>query len=937
MNTNNQNNSTNSTYLFAVFSSKYRLLEIIFVTSLIGFGDHGVAQTFAGGAGGGLGVSAGGASSAGSLGGAGANGSTEIGLGNGGGGGGAGLVGGVGGNGATHPDFPPAGGAGGAGGLASGNSGMGGRGGDGQSVSGYSGGGGGGGGASGAVFSSSGSNSTVILGGDGGQGGSSSGGPESAGGGGGGGAGGYGAIVNPGVSLNNTGRIAAGAGGAGGDSEAGGGAGGSGGAGVYLGHLSTLNNSGMIEGGAGGAAGSGSVAGINGPGVQVGIGTSARISNTGAINGGAELNAAILNSAGGVISSIANDGRLSGGSSSSGAITNLGLIDLIFNTQAVNGTNSIYNAGSISAIVNRGENAIMTGSNQAVYNSGSIVNFDNSGFLQFGFNAVYNDTGATIGTLANSGSMTASSVGVSNVGHIGSVHNSGVIYGDAAGLVNGSNVIAGVRYPGSVNLINNTVTGIISGYNTGLQNWGNIVQLSNAGTISGDIDGIVNGGTITSLTNTGRILAGADGFGIRNFSYTDFETGLTYGGQINSLNNKSAITYQGILPTKYNIMIESPTRYGRVTFGTISGALNFNIDTGSTVGKGTYSGVFSGITGAHFVNTAGNYNGFVFNLKSVADSVWDLVVTGASTADTQQSLVNTASSLQAAFAMQDSVLTHSFSYDCKTPQAQALCVSAGARNTQSQGANQQGGLLIAAYRLPGGSYRLGLYADQNLSGPGSAVVKLSNSSPLLGVFGAWSQRTDGVGAEVKFSAAYARKTAMIARGMVGSSEAGIGSSKLNNQGMQVIANYGWAVRDDLLVWPYAGLRYTRKNLAGYSETASAEVTAPLTYNAFRSHVSTAMIGLGLSHRVTPTATVFASAGAESDVSSGRGVHAATGISGLSPHFSDAGFAKNRRTATLGAYVDLAKNQRLGISGSYSRDPYLDASRLTVTATYSVGL
>jgi hypothetical protein len=937
MNSSIKSNSVNYYYFKSIPLKNYSIFDILFTTALIGFSGHGVAQTLSGGLGGGLGVSAGGANSAGAAGGAGTNGSTDGGLAGGGGGGGAGLVGGTGGTGATNPAFPPAGGTGGAGGLASGNGGVGGRGGDGQSVSGYSGGGGGGGGAAGAVFSASGTSSTVILGGDGGKGGSSGGGPESAGGGGGGGAGGYGVIVNPGVTLNNTGRISAGVGGAGGDSEAGGGAGGSGGTGVHLGHLSTLNNSGVIEGGEGGAAGSGAVAGINGPGVQVGSGSSARISNTGTIKGGAELNAAILNGAGGVISSIVNDGRLSGSSSSSGAITNHGQIDLVVNTQAINGRNSIYNVGSISAILNRGENAIMTGSNQAIYNSGSIGSFDNSGFLQFGYNAVYNDTGATIATFSNSGSLTASSVGVSNVGHIGSVHNSGFISGDAAGVVNGSNVIAGVRYPGSIQLISNSATGTISGTSSGLQNWGNIDQLLNAGTISGDNWGIVNGGIITSLTNTGRILGGPDGFGINNFTYTDFETGVVYGGRISTLNNKSAISYQGVLPTQYNLMMESSTRYGRVTFGKISGAMRFNIDDGSMVRKGTYAGVLSGITAAHLVNTSGDYQGFIFNLKTVADNVWDLIVTGASTADTQQSLVNTASSLQATFALQNAVLTHSFSYDCKTPQAQAVCVSAGGRNTQSQGTNQQGGLLIAAYRFPDSSYRLGLYADQNLSGPGSAAVKLTNSSPLFGVFGAWSQRSDGVGAEVKFSAAYADKKATIARGVVGSSEAGSGSSTLNNQGLQVMANYGWAVRDDLLVLPYAGLRYTQKNLAGYSETANAEVTAPLSYRAISRHVSTALLGLGLSHRVTPTATVFASAGLESDISSARGVLAATGISGLSPHFLNADSAKNRRTATLGAYVDLEKNQRLALSGSYSRNPYLDASRLTVTATYSLGL
>ena len=40
---------------------------------------------------------------------------------------------------------------------------------------------------------------------------------------------------------------------------------------------------------------------------------------------------------------------------------------------------------------------------------------------------------------------------------------------------------------------------------------------------------------------------------------------------------------------------------------------------------------------------------------------------------------------------------------------------------------------------------------------------------------------------------------------------------------------------------------------------------------------------------------------------------------------------------LGAYYDVMKNQRLGITGIYRQEPYQGVSTTTVMATYTVGL
>jgi hypothetical protein len=320
--------------------------------------------------------------------------------------------------------------------------------------------------------------------------------------------------------------------------------------------------------------------------------------------------------------------------------------------------------------------------------------------------------------------------------------------------------------------------------------------------------------------------------------------------------------------------------------------------------------------------------------------------TGPSAQNTNQSLVNTAAALQNTFALQNAVLANSFAYDCNEFGANGICISAGGRNTAVQaanGLNNTSALLIAAYR-PHPNYRIGAYADQNLSvNNAGSTVNLGNNTPLIGLFGAWNQRLDGAGTEVKISVAYGQKNTTVNRSVVGSgataSEAGSGSSQLNSQGAQITAKYGFAVTDKAIVSPYVGMRYTQNNMGAYAEGVSTTVTAPLSYSALNTNATTAFAGVGASYKVIPTVTTFASAGVETDTNTGNGSYAgtSTSISGLTPLNFNANPVKTRPTATLGAYYDIAKNQRLGITGIYRQESYQAVSTTTVMATYTVGL
>jgi len=103
------------------------------------------------------------------------------------------------------------------------------------------------------------------------------------------------------------------------------------------------------------------------------------------------------------------------------------------------------------------------------------------------------------------------------------------------------------------------------------------------------------------------------------------------------------------------------------------------------------------------------------------------------------------------------------------------------------------------------------------------------------------------------------------------------------------------------------------------------------------NATTALAGVGASYRFIPQAMVFASAGVETDTNTANGTYSATGVSGLTPINFNSNPVKTRPTASIGAYYDIVKNQRLGISGIYRQEPFQAVSTTSVMATYTIGL
>ena len=757
------------------------------------------------------------------------------------------------------------------------------------------GGGGGGGGGAGFVVTVSGNNSGLITGGIGGNGGAPGGGGAT--GGGGGGAGGAGVFINAnGVVYTNDGTINGGTGGNGGSgANASGGNAGDGGVGVALENIATLNNTGSITGGTGGnggiSAGGNNANGGNGaPGIYVSAG----------------------------IGNIVNSGTIIGGTGGPAGVGGAGGIT------GSGGVGMYVEVGTISSLANAASGMIRGTGADGLQNYGAIVDLTNAG---------------TIKSYGQGGRY-----GLANSGTISNLNNSGLIQGLNSGLVN--------NLGATITVLTNAVGGNIGGGGTGITNAGSIGALTNSGGISSAFStALYNTGSIDVLTNIGQITA-------------PFGNMISNSGTISTLNNLNGgitLTYSGALPQNYNIIISSASSFGKLSGGT--GSTVFGISSLSGTGKGvlgSYASIITGISNAQLgvtgISKTGTSNGYGYVLSEATptSNIWDLLITsapttlvlGPSTANTQQSLVNTSTVLQGTYALQNAVLSNSLSYDCTEFGVNNICISAGGRNTAvatTNGLNNSSALLIAAYR-PHPNYRIGAYADQNLSvNNGSSTVTLGNNTPLVGIFGVWSERLDGAGTEVKVAAAYGQKNTSINRSVVGTgataSEAGSGSSSLNSQGAQVTAKYGFKVIDNVVVSPYIGMRYTQNNMGGYIESSSSSVTAPLGYSALNTNATTALAGLGASYKGVTQTTLLASAGVEGNTSTTGGTYSASSssIPGLTPINFNANPVKTRPTASLGAYYDIEKNQRIGVTGIYRQESYQAVSTTTVLATYTIGL
>jgi hypothetical protein len=289
------------------------------------------------------------------------------------------------------------------------------------------------------------------------------------------------------------------------------------------------------------------------------------------------------------------------------------------------------------------------GINSSTTSNATNLSVENRGTINGGYALYFRADVTNTGTLNNTNTTKT----------VTSITNSGIINHSFTGIWNEAVLSLGSRM---ISCCPFSFTSSGGGSNNSLNS--NITLIENSGSIVGNgFRGIWNaGGTVTmngtgsnntananigTITNTGTITA-TSGSGIVNNS----------GGTIGTLNNRQgagnasgSLTYNGSLPTNYNIIINSSSVYGKlsVTAGATGSTTAFGIYPGSVVSAGTYQDVLTGVTRSNLSSLTGTYGTYTWTLAS--DGVnYDLTIAPSRSAYNQTvtttKLTNTATALE---------------------------------------------------------------------------------------------------------------------------------------------------------------------------------------------------------------------------------------------------------------------------------------------------
>ena len=298
-------------------------------------------------------------------------------------------------------------------------------------------------------------------------------------------------------------------------------------------------------------------------------------------------------------------------------LTNSGLIDSNGSTQtslytvfyqSASGTSSLNNSGTILSDYS-GKNAAgiqVDGSilSSIVNTATGTIEAKNTTNIANGIR-IQSSSGSYVADITNAGTISASSsgaaYGITSLGAgdgFNTVTNSGTISAIGGANRSSDTTSYGIAMWGTTNIYGSVInSGTIQASTTegsgkgsvGIRQVGTLTTLNNSGTISGNKYGVRNTGTITDFTNTGTIT------GTSEYSIENSDTGVI----TNLYNSQNNLTFNGNLPTNYSVIINSASDYGKITFSSPSGSLNFAIHSSSSLTAGSYSAVMSGITASN--------------------------------------------------------------------------------------------------------------------------------------------------------------------------------------------------------------------------------------------------------------------------------------------------------------------------------------------------
>ena len=623
-----------------------------------------------------------------------------------------------------------------------------------------------------------------------------------------------------------------------------------------------------------------------------------------------------------------------------------------FSNRFAGGTLVVDSVGTLQSPVTNSSNfTIAAGANQAIIDQNS-----NYAVLAGTFS---DDTTNGRLVIQNNGSTTAGAIALTNItnsytggtevqaGATLSIADSRVLGTGGLDLVGSSTVPAVLSTTADMTISNSiTVTGdpvfnIASGTTT------TISTPITDGSSAGDV--VVSGGGTFALTaaNTYTGLTAVDAGStlalVGNGSITP-SSALNNSGTVDVTAKTGNVALGGTFTqtsTGSLLMNISATNNQKVNVAgaaSLAGALSLNASAGTyTAGKYTLL-TANGVTGT-FGSFSSNLSSFTrlgYTLSYDANDVYLNFLPNLM--DTQNSLQANVAALQGVYALQTGTVNNSLSYDCNNFGANGFCVSTGGRysNASESTANTTSAMIIAGYRI-NDHLRIGASADQNLYNTDVAqIASVRSNTPLMGAFVVWNQKADKTGFETKVAAGYNNSDLNVNRSVVGTSEAGQGSTALNTLSESLTTSYAFKLGENYLVSPYAGVRHTSVSANGYSEQSTANVTAPLSYNGLNQESTSALLGVRLAGQVYKNTTVQTSAGFEEDMHNSVNNYSATGLAGLSAITFNPNIQRTRAVVNFGASYELAKGHHLGFNTIYRQESFQGVDTKMAYVNYSMG-
>ena len=322
------------------------------------------------------------------------------------------------------------------------------------------------------------------------------------------------------------------------------------------------------------------------------------------------------------------------------------------------------------------------------------------------------------------------------------------------------------------------------------------------------------------------------------------------------------------------------------------------------------------------------------------------IVTGScsdaiSASDTMASLQLVNLQLRSAFNSQLSASNLSLNHDCNLFDTKGMCISAGGRYTtiDNPSTNASAAVVTLGYKV-NSNIRIGGFLDQNTNIQTPSSIDVNNKNPLMGLYVVWNKEQSGLGYQVRLANTYQDKdvtTTRLAYGDTG--EAGSGTAKLNSQSYLAELTYAFQYQDKTIVRPYFALRNTRLKRDGYTEGTTDAVFAPLTFDGLSDRSTSALFGARMNYQMTPKTTLTAHLGIEQDIHRKVDQLKATNtdIGELNSIAFNSNIERTRPAASIGAYYDVTKTQRLSTTVNYQQLPFQSTGSTTAYVSYMIGL